>query len=120
MRFLIDANLPRALRPALEQKGHVALDVRDIGLDVADDGFIAAYARLHSLCLLTLDFDFADIRSYPPVEYSGIVVFELPPAASWRQIMAQVLRFVDGYEFPNELPGRLAIVAPGSIRVRSG
>ena len=31
--------------------------------------------------LVTQDLDFADMRTYPPAEYSGIVVFQLPTAA---------------------------------------
>jgi hypothetical protein len=93
MRFLIDADLPRPVAPLVRSLGHEATDVRDVGLGEAPDAEIAAYARAHELCLLTGDFDFADIRDYPPEHYYGIVVL-------------------------SRLPGRLAIVEPGRIRLR--
>ena len=78
MRFLIDADLPRSTKPLLEKHGHKAVDVRDIGLRHAKDPVIARYAFDHPACLITGDFGFADIRNYPPENYHGIVVLELP------------------------------------------
>ncbi len=89
MRFLIDADLPRATGEHLRRTGHDAFDVRDSGLGDAKDHEIAAYAQAHKLCLLTGDF--ADIRNYPP----------------------------HSYEVLTRLPGRLAIVEPGRVRIRS-
>ena len=82
MRFLIDADLPRATGEALRRAGHDAFDVRDIGLGDAKDHEIAVYAQAHKLCLLTGDFDFADIRNYPPHSYAGIVVLTIPRNAT--------------------------------------
>ena len=53
---------------------HDGMDVRDMGPGMTDDTDIAAYATSHSLCLLTGDFGFADIRNYPPADYNGILV----------------------------------------------
>ena len=46
--------------------------MRDIGLRQATDDVIAAHARTNQQALVTRDFDFADIRNYPPAEYAGI------------------------------------------------
>jgi predicted nuclease of predicted toxin-antitoxin system len=46
--------------------GHDAVDVRDRGMGSATDDVIAEYARLNRRVLVTRDFDFADIRNYPP------------------------------------------------------
>jgi predicted nuclease of predicted toxin-antitoxin system len=45
-----------------------------LGLQGAKDREIAAYARSEGLCLLTGEFDFSNVRNYPPKQYSGIVV----------------------------------------------
>jgi predicted nuclease of predicted toxin-antitoxin system len=71
VHFLIDADLPRSLKPLIERYGHDATDVRDIGLGSAKDPPIAAYAQAHRVCLLTGDFGFADIRNYAPANYAG-------------------------------------------------
>lgn len=68
MHFLIDADLPRSVSDVLQAYGHEAIDVRDIGLRNAIDTTIARYAQQEGLCLLAGDFDFSDIRTYPPAE----------------------------------------------------
>ena len=119
MRFLIDADLPRATGESLRRAGHDAFDVRDIGLGDAKDSAIAAYARAHQLCLLTGDFDFADIRNYPPHLYAGIVVFTIPRHATVAFILQLVDIFLQQTVVLSRLPGRLAIVEPGRVRMRS-
>src|SRR5687768_13515451 len=49
------------------------------------DDAIAAYAKSEQRALVTRDFDFADIRNYPPAEYPGIVVVQLSEDASTRR-----------------------------------
>jgi hypothetical protein len=67
---------------------------------------------------LTGDFDFADIRNYPPPGYPGIVVLDLPRNATAKFINAFLDRFLDEDELVRNLPGKLAIVAPGRVRIR--
>jgi hypothetical protein len=80
MDFLIDASLPRSTASTIASQGHQAIDVRDIGLGTADDSIIAAYALTQRLCLVTRDYDFADVRNYPPLQYAGIVVVDATPS----------------------------------------
>ncbi|MCL6532316.1 MAG: DUF5615 family PIN-like protein [Armatimonadetes bacterium] len=82
MRFLIDEDLPHSLVNLFQQYGHEAFHVRDVGLRAAPDEEIAAYARRNGLCLVSADLGFADVRSYPPAAYSGIVVMRLPSTVS--------------------------------------
>jgi predicted nuclease of predicted toxin-antitoxin system len=72
MRFLVDEDLPRSTNDVLRRYKHEAIDVRGIGLRGAKDHQIAAYAQSEGLCLLTGDFDFSDIRNYPPGVVFGI------------------------------------------------
>lgn len=119
MRFLIDADLPRAATRILRRHGHQAVDVRDLGLGAAKDDVIARHAREHGLCLVTGDFDFADIRIYPPSRYPGIVVLVIPGTASSIYIRELVTSFIRQEDVLSELPGKLAIVEVGRIRLRS-
>jgi predicted nuclease of predicted toxin-antitoxin system len=118
MRFLIDADLPRSTAGTIRRRGHEAVDARDIGLGAAKDPQIAEYARLNRLCLITGDFDFADIRNYPPARYYGLVVLELPRNTTSRFIVDLIQRLLEKTEIVEGLPGRLAIVSPGRIRLR--
>lgn len=75
VRFLVDASLPRSAERMLRELGNDAVDVRD------------AYARSRQRALVARDFDFADIHNYPPVEYAGIVVLQLPEDTTAPQIV---------------------------------
>ena len=118
MRFLIDADPPRSTKRLLEKYGHEAIDARDIGLRHAKDPLIARYALDHRACLITGDFGFADVRNYPPETYHGIVVLELPRHADARFIFGLIESFLRQIPLLPNLPGRLAIVEAGRIRLR--
>ena len=118
MRFLIDADLPRGTAPLIRSHGHEAVDVRDIGLSTADDSIIADHAKAQGLCLITGDFGFADIRNYPPADYAGIVVLELPRDATARTILDLIEGFLQQPAVLSRLQSRLAIVEFGRIRLR--
>ena len=119
MHFLVDADLPRSTAEVLQRHGHEATDVRDIGLRSADDTTIAQYAQQQHLCLLTRDFDFSDIRTYPPADYAGMVVLVIPPTVTTRYITQLLEMFLQQREIIVQLPGKLAIVEAGRVRLRA-
>jgi predicted nuclease of predicted toxin-antitoxin system len=118
MRFLVDADMPRATATLLSGYGHVATDVRDIGMGRAKDPEIARYAKDNRLCLVTGDWGFADVRVYPPADYHGIVVVGVPDAASPADILAVLKTLLEQPTIVALLPGRLAIVERHKIRLR--
>lgn len=120
MRFLLDADLPRSAAETIHRHGHEVVDVRDVGLRDAEDQDIAAYARRESLCLLTGDYDFSDIRNYPPEQYAGIVVLNIPAKTTSLYINQLLATFLAQTELLPQIPGKLAIVEPGRVRLRSG
>ena len=110
--------MPRGTAPLIRSLGHDATDVRDVGLGGAPDAIVADHAKAHGLCLVSRDFDFADIRNYPPDQYAGLVVIDLPNTALVPAILGQVGALLGRQDVLNDLPGRLAIVEPGRIRLR--
>jgi hypothetical protein len=84
----------------------------------AGDSEVAAHARQHSRAPITRDFDFADIRNYPPHEYAGIIVLNLPDDAVAPQINRAIESFVQSSGFLERVPGRLAIVDAWRVRFR--
>ena len=119
MTFLVDADLPRSAADVVRRHGYDAVDVRDIGLRHADDSEIAGHAQREQQCLVTGDFDFADIRNYPPQHYAGIVVLVIPPTATAIYITQLLDSFLVQTSLITQLPGKLAIVEPGRVRLRS-
>jgi predicted nuclease of predicted toxin-antitoxin system len=120
MRFLIDANLPRRTSDVLIQAGHEAVDVRAIGLGGAPDPAIAAHAQSEGLAILTRDGDFGDIRNYPPAAYAGIVVLSVPDDFVADEVLRVLESFLSQTSLVARLPGRLAIVEAGRVRLREG
>jgi predicted nuclease of predicted toxin-antitoxin system len=118
MRFLIDANLPRAVIAVVQSLGHQVEFARDIGLASATDEQIAKHALQYGAALLTRDLDFADIRQYPPDRYSGIVVLRLPDTAVAEEIAAALERFLSEPGFIASLARRLAVVELDRVRFR--
>ncbi len=118
MHFLVDASLPRSTAGLIRQRGHDAQDVRDLGPSLALDPAVAAHARANRLALITADFDFGDIRVYPPQDYHGIIVIDRPEDAPVGEVLALVERLLDTPKVLAALPGRLAIVDPRRIRLR--
>jgi predicted nuclease of predicted toxin-antitoxin system len=118
LRFLLDASLPRSAGDAVRTLGHEVLDVRDIGLGSAADELIAKRALDDHLVLLTRDFDFADVRNYPPEGYAGIVVIDLPNQATAAQITRTLQGFIVNADWLELLPGRLAILEAARARFR--
>ena len=118
MNFLLDANMPRSTAALLRSLGHDVEDVRDVLPNGAEDSLVAAHAQKTSRVLVTRDFDFASIRNYPPQDYAGLVVLELPDDVVAAQINRALESFVCNPEFLSRLPGRLAIVESWRVRFR--
>jgi len=92
--------------------------VRDIAMGGSTDADIAAYARENGICLATRDFDFADVRNYPPNKYAGLIVLDLPDKAVSADVCALLTKFLLLPNVEREMAGRLAIVRPERVRFR--
>ena len=118
MRFKIDQNLPSEYAALLRQAGFEAETVDDEGLSGADDLAISVRGRAGGRVLVTLDLGFSDIRSYPPREYSGIVVVR-SKAQDKITLLSMLRRLI--LVLRERSPDRqLWIVEPDRIRYREG
>lgn len=66
MKFKLDENLSRHLKPVLIGFGHDVLTAVDENLLSHPDTEIARAAKDEQRMLMTLDVEFADLRKYPP------------------------------------------------------
>ena len=72
MKFKIDENLPAEIADDLKAAGHDADTVGDQGLAGAADQLVRSGA------IRWTDIpDIADVRTYPPLQYPGIILFRL-------------------------------------------
>ncbi len=77
MKFKIDENLPIEAAALLVEAGHDAVTLNDQGVGGVEDVELASLCRKEGRAIVTLDLGFGDIRSYPPSEFPGLVVFRL-------------------------------------------
>ena len=116
MRFKLDENLPAELAEMLRDAGHDAVTVLDQDLRGTRDSDLASVCILEGRAIVTFDTDFADIRTYPPRAYPGLVVFRLDSQARSHvlEVGARLLEVLSGAD----LSGQLWIVEESRIRVR--
>jgi len=115
VKFKTDENLPSEAAELLRSAGHDAVTAGERGLGGAVDATVGSVCQREGRVLVTLDLDFADIRTYPPNLYPGFVVLRLP-----RQDKAGVLRIISRAIplFAGEtVTGRLWIVEPHQVRI---
>ncbi len=116
MRFKLDENLPVDLAVMLCAAGHDAVTVLDQYLRGAQGSILASVCSHEGRTIVTLDTDFADIWTYPPDTYPGLVVFR-PGTQSRDHILKIGARLL--YVLPDAtLTGQLWIVEDSRIRVR--
>jgi predicted nuclease of predicted toxin-antitoxin system len=114
--FKLDENLPSEACQWLRKEGHDALSVLDQRLGGAPDEQVAAVCQSESRTFITLDTDFANMLSYPPGDYSGIVVIRASDQSK-ASVLSLVGQFVTA--LATESPHKhLWIVEPGRIRIR--
>ena len=116
MEFKVDENLPIEVASLLKEAKHDAVTVTDQGVGGATDADLAALCKEEGRAIVTLDLGFGDIRSYPPSENPGVVVFRLDQQDK-EHIESLCRRFITTLE-NEELTGSLWIVEQDQVRIR--
>jgi predicted nuclease of predicted toxin-antitoxin system len=116
MRAKLDENVPIEAAELLRTAGWICDTVHEEGLAGADDPTVCAACQAEARVLFTVDLDLADIRTYPPCKYVGIVVFR-PGEPSRRQVLHLLARVLPvlAAEWAEH---QLWIVESGRVRVR--
>jgi predicted nuclease of predicted toxin-antitoxin system len=86
------------------------------GLRGARDDVIAEHCRVEVRALITLDLDFADIRTYPPATYPGFIVIRVGNQS--RSHILNVMKLVLTLLMSEQLDNRLWIVSEAGVRIR--
>lgn len=118
VQFLLDADLSPRLATTIGEYGHEAIHVDALLPPRTPDHLVAEIALQIGRCLITGDFDFADLREFEPRDYLGIVVLTLPRNAGSAYIEALLRELLDRLPTLGDLRGKLLIIEPGRIRIR--
>lgn len=118
MRFKTDENVHPDAAGLLRERGHDALTVWDQDLRGTADRSLLNLCLVEGRILITLDLDFADIRSFPPTQGRGTIILR-----PFQENRAAVLKLIDhllGLLERENPTGALWIVDEHSVRIRSG
>lgn len=116
MKFKIDENLPIDIAELLTRHGHDAMTIVQQNMSGEKDPEIAVVCQREKRIIVTLDMDFADIRTYPPAEYSGIIVLRLKKQD--KPYVLNVFKEIPHVLKKEPIEARLWIVDEDKIRIR--
>lgn len=118
MRFKIDENLHDDVAALLAAHGYDAHTVHAEQLRGSHDAALADHCREEDRILVTLDRDFADIRTFPPADNAGMIVLRL--GSQSRQHVLEVMAHVVDLLKREPIVARLWVVTEAGIRIRAG
>jgi hypothetical protein len=118
VKFFIDASLPPRIVDAFRAEGHDAVHADDLGLGSASDPEIATAAQAFEECIVTRDFDFADLRNYVPARHRGIVILTIPLHRGSTYIAYLIGKLFEYLRAGGTVDRKLLIVEADRIRVR--
>lgn len=118
MRFKVDENLPVEVAELLRDHHYDTMTVVEQRLSGQSDPLIAHVCQIEQRTLITLDFDFADIRCYPPADYTGLIVLR-PATQSTSAVLLLLKRLLPLLQY-ELLAGALWIVDERRVRIRGG
>jgi predicted nuclease of predicted toxin-antitoxin system len=118
MKLKTDENLPVEVAQMPRAAGHDALSVLEQDLGGWADMGIAGICRGEGRVLVTLDTDFADVRTYPPRSYPGILVLRMKrqDKQSILEVFPRIIRMLQ----LEPIEARLWIVTGERVRIRGG
>jgi hypothetical protein len=117
MRFKTDENVHPDAAELLRQHGHDVRSVWEQGLGGHSDSAILEACSNEGRVLLTLDLDFADIRTHRPALYPGILVVR--PARQGRSHLLRVLGGLLPLLEIEPIAGSLWVADEGGVRIRA-
>ena len=94
------------------------MTIMDQSMQGDPDSGIALVCQKEQRILLTLDLDFADVRTYPPQEYPGLIV--LRPRNQAKSTVLALLEQLIALLNTQPVVGNLWIMQENRLRIREG
>lgn len=119
LRFFADHCVPGSVIQMLQEAGHEVLRLGDyIPPDSSDQAVISKGQELDAI-LLSLNGDFADIVTYPPAKYKGIVTLQVRNHPEFIPHLLDRLRvYLSAHDDMEHYVGKLLIAETHRIRSR--
>jgi predicted nuclease of predicted toxin-antitoxin system len=119
LRFLADHCISNAVIQSLREASHEVLRLRDVLPVESPDATVIAKAQSLDAILLSLNGDFADIVTYSPGSYRGIIAIQMRNhPETLTQLMARFIAYLKLYPEMQHYRGKLLVLEVARIRVR--
>jgi predicted nuclease of predicted toxin-antitoxin system len=119
LRFFADHCVPTSVILLLQQAGHETLRLRDYIPPDSSDQLVISKAQELDAILLSLNGDFTDIVTYPPVRYRGIVALQVRNHPEMiPQLVERLKAYLSAHDDMEHYSGKLLIAETHRIRIR--
>ncbi|MFB2896704.1 DUF5615 family PIN-like protein [Aerosakkonemataceae cyanobacterium BLCC-F50] len=119
LRFFADQCIPNSIIQILSDAGYEVLLLKDYIPIESPDSLVISKAQELDTILISINGDFADIVTYPPANYKGIISIQL---RNHPEIIPQLMERLKVYLSANmnmeHYQGKLLLVEVYRIRVR--
>jgi predicted nuclease of predicted toxin-antitoxin system len=119
LRFLADHCISNTIVRSLRDAGHEVVRLRDVLAVESPDRLVIAKAQEIDAILLSMNGDFADIVTYPPKGYKGIVAIQMRNHAEvLEHLMARLIEYLRTQPAREHYRAKLLVVEVNRIRIR--
>ena len=119
LRFLADHCISNSIVRALRDTAHEVLRLRDVLPVESPDATVIAKAQEIDAILLSMNGDFADIVTYPPKNYKGIVALQMRNHAEiLDHLMLRLTAYLRAQSEMEHYRGKLFVIEVNRIRIR--
>jgi len=120
LRFFADHCIPMSVVQTLRDAGYEVLRLKDFIPTDSPDNLVISKAQQSDAILISLDGDFADIVTYPPSRYKGILALQVRNHPESIPLLLDRLKaYLLAHDTIENYSGKLLIVEPHRIRSRS-
>ena len=119
LRFLADHCVSNTIVRTLRDATHEVLRLRDVLPVESPDAIVIAKAQEIDAILLSMNGDFADIVTYPPINFKGIVALQMRNHAEvLNPLMVRLVGYLNAQPAMEHYRGKLLVVEVNRIRIR--
>lgn len=120
LRFFADHCVPMSVILFLREADFEVLKLTDYIPADSPDNIVISKAQQLDAILLSLNGDFADIVTYPPTLYKGILALQVKNhPETIPQLLERLKAYLSAHDDMESYSGKLLIVEPHRIRSRS-
>jgi predicted nuclease of predicted toxin-antitoxin system len=119
LRLLADHCISNTIIRTLREAGHEVVRLKDVLPVESPDAIVIAKAQEMDAILLSMNGDFADIVTYPPEQYKGIVAVQMRNHAEvLEHLMERFTGYLKVHSSMEHFRAKLFVVEVNRIRIR--